>query len=177
MVRKIFNFFIYLILFIVALIYFTPKISTYYFLEHTIKPFGVIISQERVSDNGLELKIENASISVKGVDSAVIENIDIQIFGLYNSFDIQNIELSSVASSFVPLKIEDLNIKYSVINPLFITGASHGEFGEASLNINILERTLQLKLIPSKIMKQKYRSTLRNLKKNAEGEYIYEKNI
>lgn len=177
MVRKILNFFIYLTFFIGALIYFTPKISTYYFLEQKIKPFGIIISQEILNDTGFGLKIEDATLSVKGVDGAVVENIDINFFGLYNSLDIQNIKLSSMASSFVPLKIEDVNIKYSVVNPLFITGTSHGEFGEATLNINILKRTVQLKLIPSKIMKQRYRRTLRNLKKNAEGEYIYEKNI
>ena len=82
-----------------------------------------------------------------------------------------------MASSFVPLKIADVNIKYTIFNPLFITGISHGEFGEASLNIDILKRKVRLKLIPSKIMKQKYRTTLRNLKKNADGEYIYDKNL
>ena len=76
MVRKIFNFFIYLLFFIIAIIYFTPKIGLYYFAEQKLKPLtGVIISKEELRDNGFSLKIENANISAKGIDSAVIKSI------------------------------------------------------------------------------------------------------
>ncbi|MEA3228740.1 MAG: hypothetical protein U9P38_06695 [Campylobacterota bacterium] len=177
MVRKIFNFFIYLLFFIAVLIYFAPKIGLYYLAEQQIKPFGVIISQEEIKDNGFALSLQNANISLKGVDTANIGYTDLKLLVLYNSLNIQKIELSSMADSFAPLNIDSITITHSIINPLFITGEAKGGFGEGTLNIDILKRVVTIKLIPSKNMKQKYKSTLRNLKKNSDGEYIYEKNL
>ncbi len=182
MVRKIFNFFIYLLFFIIAIIYFTPKIGLYYFAEQKLKPLsGVIISKEELRDNGFSLEIENANISAKGIDSAVIKSINIKLFGIYNSVSVQEIKLTSVADAFVPLNIDTLHIKYTVLNPLVITGDAKGGFGEASLELSLdpdtLKRHLKIILSPSKNMKQNYKRTLRNLKKNKEGVYIYEKNI
>ena len=177
MVRKILNFFLYLLFFIGALMYVTPKISLYYFAEQQIKPLGIIISKEILTDSGFSLEIKNANISAKGIESAVIQNMNLKLLGFYNNFSAHNIQLASVADSFLPLNIKFINIKHSIFNPLFITGEAKGAFGEAILKIDILKRVIQLKLLPSKEMKNRYKRTLQNLKKNKNGEYIYEKNL
>jgi len=182
MVRKIFNFFLYFLFFIVALLYFTPKIGLYYLVEEKSKPLsGVIISKEKLIDNGFSLDIENANVSIKGIDSAIIKNIDIKFLLLYTSINIKGITLSSVANSFLPLDIDRVTIEHSIFHPLVVKGSAKGGFGTALLDISFNPKTLQrhLKLIlkPSSKMKQNYKRTIRNLKKNKEGEYIYEKNI
>jgi len=175
MVKKIVLFFAYVSFFIVALIYFTPKVNSYYFAETQLKPLGVIIGSESVNDNGFSLEIKDAKVFVKSIESATIGHTNIKLLGLYNSVSIENILLSSTAKSFVPLKIQSANITYHVFNPLNINGDIMGEFGEAKVFINLLDRTLKLILTPSNIMKKKYKSTLRNFKKSENGELIYDK--
>ena len=174
---KLMKFFAYIAFFIFILIYFMPKISTYYFLENQLKKYDVIISGEELIDTGYSLKIKHGTVSIKAVDGAKVSDIDVQIYAFYNSVNINNIYLSSMASTFIPLKVEKANIVYSVIDPLNINAMAYGEFGEIRAKFDLLERILRVKLTPSKLMLKKYQKTLKNFKKSKKGEYIYEKNI
>ncbi|QOY52843.1 hypothetical protein [Candidatus Sulfurimonas baltica] len=174
---KIGRFFAYFLFFTISLMYLTPKLSVYYFLEQKLNSYSIVISKEDVKDSGLGLSINEAVVSVKGVDSATIASVDINIFAAYNTIDFKDITLSSVAASFFPLHVESVNIKYTILDPLNIKAVSAGEFGEASANFNIIDRVFHFRLNPSKIMLKDYKSTLKNLKKSEDGEYIYEKNI
>ena len=175
MVKRVVKFFAYVSFFILALLYFTPKVSIYYYLESLAKPFDLIVSGESLDDNGFSLTVNDGVVALKSIESATVKELNIKILGLYNSIDVKNIELSSVAKSFVPLKIQSVNIRHHIFNPLFVNADAVGEFGELSVSINLLERTLRLILKPSSLMQKKYKSTLRNLKKSENGEYLYEK--
>ena len=175
MVKKIAIFFAYVSFFMLALIYFAPKVSAYYFLENQLKNFDVIVGSESVNDSGFSLKIIDANIFVKSIDSANVKNTNIKLLGLYNSISISEVTLSSTAKSFIPLKIESANLIYHIFNPLNVNADVVGEFGEADITLNLLDRTLHLKLTPSPLMNKKFRSTLRNFKKSENGEFIYDK--
>ncbi len=175
MVNKLLRFFLYFIFFILALIYFTPKNSIYYFLEKELKPYGVIISDEEVTDRAFFLEILHSNISFEKIQSVSISTTDIKIFALYNSINFKDIVLSSVAESFIPLHVENVNIIYTILSPLHILGSSYGEFGEVHMSVSILERKLHVTLIPSELMLKKYQSTLGNFVKNQNGEYEYDK--
>ena len=175
MIKKIVLFFAYFAFFILALIYFTPKVSTYYLLETKIEVFDVVVSSEKLTDNGFSLSIDNANISVKSIDSANIGSAIVKVFGIYNLIDLNNITLSNTAKSFVPLHVDNVNIVYSILNPLSVRGYGVGEFGEFDANFNLLDRDLYLLLKPSKKMLINYKSSLKNLNKNDNGEYIYDK--
>jgi len=175
MVKKLARFFAYLGFFVLALTYFAPKTSVYHLLEKELKTYGVVISAETTRDNGFTFDVENANVSFKGIDSAVVESINLKAFLLYNSISANGVTLSSAANSFVPLKVQNADVVYSIFNPLNVTAFAQGEFGEADVSFNLLERTLHLELQPSKVMLQKYKSTLRNLKKSQEGDYVYDK--
>jgi hypothetical protein len=174
---KVQKFFAYFIFFILALIYFIPKTSIYYFIEKELKNYEIIISNEELQESSFNLHITAGTVSVKSVDSANIDQTDMKIYGLYNSIELQEIVLSKTISSFFPSKIKNATISYSVLNPVNIQAKALGEFGEADAQYNLLNKTLYLKLKPSKKMLTNYRSTLSNLKKSENGEYIYEKNI
>jgi len=175
MVKKIAIFFGYVSFFILALIYFTPKISLYYFAEQELKVFDVVVSSEALVDTGFSLKIQNPTVNIKSIESAKIQELDIKILGLYNSVNISNIGLSSTAKSFLPLNIEYINITHTIVDPLHINAEAIGEFGEAKVVVNLLDRNLSIVLLPSKLMKDKYANTLRNLKKSENGEFVYAK--
>ena len=173
--KKLAKFFAYALFFIVALMYFAPKVSAFYFLEEQLKPYGVIISSEKLSDKGLSLDIQDAVISFKSIESAQITQANIKIFVLYNAVHIEDVKLSSTAASFLPLDIQEGEIYYSIVDPLHLKGKVHGDFGEADLLYDIAQKRVYITLKPSKLMLNKYRSTLRNFKKDENGEYIYEK--
>jgi len=175
MVKKLSKFLAYTLFFVLALMFFAPKISAYYLLEQQIKPFGVIISTEDLRDNGFSLDVESAEVSFKGIESANIEKINIKIFGIYNAIDVQNIELSSTAATFIPLHVNSAKLSYSILDPLHAHGYIEGEFGEANLAYDLLENSVHIVLQPSSLMLKNYKNTLRSLKKDENGEYVYDK--
>ena len=175
MVKKFLKFLAYTIFFLFALVVFVPKSSLYFLMEHNIKPLGVVVSNETLHENLFSLDVQHAEVSVKGVDAAEIKNIHIILLGLYNQVIFQDIKLSSMAASFVPLHIKDAKISYTVIDPLYIKGYAEGDFGKATLMFHLKDFHLKAILHPSKLMLQKYRTSLREFKKAKNGEYRYDK--
>ena len=165
----------YFLVFILALIIFTPKQSVYYFAEKELQPFGVVISNEMLEDNFLALKIENGQFYAQNIEAATLEKADIVILGFYNSIDIENIQLASFLDDFFPKNVANISVSYSVIEPLTLNISANGEFGEASGEFSILDRNVSLVLKPSKVMLSKYQTTLREFKKQSNGEYTYAK--
>lgn len=169
--------FLYLLIFLSSLVYFFPKVNGYYFLEHTLAKKRVVLSKEQVVDNGFSLEIKHATVSYEAIKSASVSDIDVKIFGLYNSVTVENVKLLDIASSFIPLKIYNIYVGYTLINPLNIVGDAQGEFGVLHFTLNIVQKKLKVVLKPSKLMLRRYRNTLRYMHKNSNGEYIYEQNI
>ncbi len=175
MVKKLLMFLGYTLFFMAALIYFTPKISIYYFLEQELKTEGVVISAEEAHDGGFSLVLSHADISFKGVDSAKVEKLEVSIFELYNAINVQGIVLSSAAESFIPLKVDRADVTYTVLNPLHVTGEAEGEFGSLEVEYSILDNSVHIELEPSKLMLKSHTSTLSNLSKSEDGGYVYDK--
>jgi len=173
MVKKIGKFFAYLFFFLGALLYFMPKENLYFLGEKELQKYHVVIAHESVKDRGFSLALRHLDIYVESIKSATVERVDIALFGLYNEVEADNIHLSSAVASMLPTKIEYVDIKYSVINPLNVTFTALGAFGTVQGVANIKERKIIARLKPSSLMLRNYRSTLRNFKKQANGEYKY----
>lgn len=165
----------YILFFILALMYFTPKINIYYFLEKQVQKIGVVIDDEQIVDNGFSLGVTNAKVNIKSIQSATVEDVNVKIYALYNSVSLKNIKLSSVAASMIPTNISGVKIRYTILNPFNIVADAVGEFGEAEATFSILDMALHIDVKPSKKMLSSHRSTLRNLKKSKEGVYSYDK--
>ena len=170
---KIVKFFAYMLFFIVALMYLMPKESIYFFAEKQLQKYNVVIAHESVKDRGLSLELQHLDIYVESIQSAKIKKVDISLFGIYNEINVKNIDLSTAVASMLPTKIESLNIKYSLLNPLNVTLKAKGAFGTLDGVANIKNRKIVAELKPSSLMKRDYRSALRNFKKQANGEYEY----
>lgn len=177
MVKKIFKSLGYLLFFILSVSYLSPKENMYYYLEQELKPHGVIISKENIIDELLYLNVDSLNVSYKEIDSMMINNMQFNIFALYNHIGLDDIKLAKALSAFVPVNITSVNIYYSILNPLNITASAQGEFGEMKASFNILEYTLHVNLLASKLMLQSYKNTLKNLTKTENGEYTYDKSF
>ncbi len=142
--------------------------------EKEIEKFAVVIDSESVNDSGFTLSIAGADIYAKGIHSAKVEVVDLNMYLFFNSLEISNILLSDTLKSFVPLKIESVTAEQAFYNPLVIELKAVGEFGEAWGSVNLAARSLKVNVTPSKILSSKFRSTMKMLKKNKEGGYVYE---
>lgn len=172
---RISKIFAYILFFILVLIYFMPKESLYYLFEKELEKYGVVISKEVSSDSGFSLELNNGTIFYNSIQSANIDSINMKVFLLYNSISAQNIELSNIASSFVPLHVDNMKIRYSIFNPLNIVFSADGEFGEATGEVGVLDNYINIVVTPSELMSKKYKNTLNSLRKNENGEYQYDK--
>ena len=175
MVKKLMKFFAYLLFFFGALALFIPKSSIYYFVEKNMKQFGVVISNETLHSSMLSLNIENLEVSTKGIDTALIEEADITLLLFYNKLHFTNIKLSSIVEAYLPSKISNLDISYTIFNPLVVTLNAEGGFGVAQGTLNIMQRVVSISVEPSKIMLRRYKKSMRMLKKSENGEYVYAK--
>ncbi len=177
MVKNFFKYIFYILMFLIAFVYFVPKTNLYYLIEKYLVKYDVVISDEKLAERGFNLNIKNMHISVQGVDSATVENGDIILLLLYNKVNLKNIKLSSVMQDFLPTHIEKTYLVYSIFNPLNVVGLSKGDFGKADIKISLLNKKAVVILYPSKLMIRKYRTVLREFKKIKNGEYKYEENF
>lgn len=177
MVKKTAIFFAYVFVFLFALIAFTPKESLYFFAEQKLEPFGVVIAQEQLQDKLFTLELEDATLYAQKIEAAKVSASQITLLGIYNSIEVEGVELASMVESFVPQKIAHISLRYSLVDPLNVVIEADGEFGDVNGAFSIVERKLELHLKPSKVMLEKYRSTLREFKKDQNGEYNYVKTL
>jgi hypothetical protein len=160
-----------------ALIIFLPKNNFYYFMEKKLYKKQIIISKEKISENFFSLKVEDANIYYSDLEMLNVAKMDIKLFLLYNSLNIRDTKVNELFLSYMPQKIDNINFRYTIFNPLYIDIKASGKFGDLNGAINILDRDLNITISPSKIMLQKYKKSLKLLKKNELGEYKYDKSF
>ncbi|MFK5937060.1 MAG: hypothetical protein QM497_01575 [Sulfurimonas sp.] len=174
---RVFKILAYILFFILAVVYFMPKSNLYYFAEQELQKQKVVISDETTQEEMFSLELQNAVLSYASVDVATISKADIGLFVLYNTITLHDVNLSSMASAFVPLHVNTLEVKYTILNPLTIYMHSKGAFGEADAMLHIKDRNITILLKPSSLMQKQYVNSMRKLKKNNNGEYEYAKNF
>jgi len=172
---KMAKFFGYLLFFAFALALFAPKDGVYFLFEKELSKYDVVISDEHLKEELFSLNVDGLNVWAKGVESMNIESADLTLLLFYNTINLKNIALADILKSYVPTKIDSLEASYSIIDPLHVKAEAVGEFGEARVSFDIVERSLTLKLTPSKEMLQGYKRTMRMLKKDEDGAYSYAK--
>jgi len=171
---KILKLFGFIILFFLALSYVTPKVNFYYLLEKKLQKQKIILSDEQIKDKGFTLNIKNTKVFYDSIESAKVEKINITTLFFFNYISIKNVKLSGIASSFIPINIKNIDVSYSIFNPINISISASGDFGESTGSFNLLDNNLNISINPSKLTLTKYKKTLKYLEKNQDGAYSYD---
>jgi hypothetical protein len=174
-VKKLLSFFLYGLFFLFALALFIPKSSLYYLAEKSLKEYDITISDERVHESLLSLEVSDLKLALKGISSADISSVRFVFLGVYNSIELRQLRLSSLVDIYLPPKIQEISIEYSLLTPLSVTIDAQGDFGLLSGELNLMDLRVNARLKPSKLMLHKYRNSLRFFKKSQKGEYNYAK--
>jgi len=175
MVKKLLRFFAFSLFFLFALVLFTPKDSFYFLFEQELQKLNIIVSNETLQERLLSLNVQNLEINTKGIDTLVVKEVDFMLLLFYNAINFQNLEISSLMSAYIPSRVDTLDVRYTILNPLVVRAKSRGDFGHLRAEFSLVDRELKLFVTPSKLMLHKYKKTLQMLKKDENGEYIYAK--
>ena len=164
----------YLLLVLLLVIFFSPKTNLFYKAEEILQSYKVTVSAEKLTDSGFNFKINDGIIYFDDLVVAKIEEISITPLLVYNNIKVLPFTLSKDMKQFIPLKIETLYIKHTILNPLHVSIKSSGDFGSLSGDIAIMDRNVSLILTPSKLLLKKKPFWLRKMKKDSQGGYRYE---
>ncbi|MDD2888431.1 MAG: hypothetical protein PHY66_11545 [Aliarcobacter sp.] len=171
--KKILKLFLYLFVFIVFFIIFLPKESFYNLLEKELEKNQIVVSNETKKENPFSFSVMNADIFYQGINMAKVDEITFKTYLLQTKVTIKNINFLDTLSSFAPTPINEIVLKYSILDVNKINIKSNGTFGELSGDINILKREVRIELNASSLMKSSYSKLLKYMKFENER-YVYE---
>lgn len=151
---------------------FLPKKNLYFLAETFLEKQKIILYGEHITDKPFVLSLEGAKLNYNGIDAGNIETVSSRIFLFYNVLHVKNATFVQEISQFVPNRIQDLKIQYSVLSPLKVLLNSSGDYGVLKGHFHLPKRELTLFLEPSKQMQTKYKSLMKKFKK-VDGQYVY----
>ena len=82
---------VFVIIFIFTFLLLLPKQNLYYALEHKLKKYDVIISNEKFTSNLFGFELDDAKIYAKEVNVASLQNIDVS----FGEIDIKSKEIGN----------------------------------------------------------------------------------
>ncbi len=171
--KFIFKIILYIVIFFTAVLIFLPKEGFYNLLEKELAKQNIIISNEIRDEKLFSLEIKNMNIFYDGINGATVKSIKIKTFLLSSKIDIKDLKISDSFKNILPTKINNIKISHSVLSFDKVDIVSSGDFGEFIGKYLIFENKIIGELIPSNIMKSRYKSILRELKIK-DGKYTYE---
>jgi len=174
MVKNSVRFFLLGIVFLMIFMFFLPKANLFYFVQRELKESNLLIDFDTINENGYTLSMTNTTVYLKDIDvlKADIASLDTYLF--YNTVVLEEVKLSSLAKEFLPLKINEIKVVYTLSNPTKLFFNGDGEIGKVQGNVDLLDKKVFLILFPSSLMKKRYLKTLRYFHKNKNGELYYE---
>ena len=171
--KFIFKTIILIAVFFISILIFLPKENLYNLFEKELYKHNIIVSGEIRNEKLFSLNINSSEVYYDGINTAFIDDIDISTFIVFSKINIKKIRVSKSFKNFLPSKIDNLEISHSIIDFNSIKIDSSGEFGEFKGSYSIFDKKFLGELIPSKIMKLKYRNILNQFRLK-DGKYYYE---
>jgi len=167
--KSFFKYILYSCFFVFAIIAFLPKEELYYFAAQKLKEEKIDFSHKIIQDKLYGMAIEELHIFYSDIDLVQIEKLKLNLFFFYNNLVINSVHLNNTAAKFAPKGLKDINVVYTVFDPLKINIDGRFNGGTIQGSINLLSKTLVLDLFTSKSFKKNYRNIVKQLKYNKES--------
>ncbi len=141
MVKKIF-----IALFIIwfGLLVFMPKQEMFYKLEKELEKQEIKINEKSLEEGLFSLKVKEASVYVKGIPLATIEEITLFTLLFYTKVELHSLLLDDSLKGMVPQHMDRAILSHSIISPSMAAMYAQGSFGTVEGNIDLKERVLRL---------------------------------
>ncbi len=174
LVKRIGKFFFYIVLFLALAVFFSPKRQLYYLAESKLQPYGVVLSGEYVDDRGYGLVLSGGTLYYEDLEVAHLGDLTILPLLVYNRIGVTSLTPSDEMRKFLPGTVDEITVRQSVTDPLKVYLQASGGFGRLKGEFDLLSRHLRVSLTPAKALVSSGAAWLREFKKQASGEYLYE---
>jgi len=173
--KKLFKVLVLFILFFSFLIIFLPKEKVFFYTLNALSKKNILFKSYIFEDKPYSFYLKDSKIYYKNIQALKIQDFSLNTYIVYNKLIINGIKVDDSLKQFVPSNIKNVNIKYSVLNPLFIDIDIYSKEFKVKGYIDILQEKLVLNLNVSKMFKKQYSKLLRQIKyDNKTKEYKYE---
>jgi len=135
------KFFIFLISFYIGFIIFMPKSNLLFSLEKYLKHQNIYLNAT-YKENIFKLNIKNAKIFINKINLIDFKEAHIMPFIFYNKLEIKNIFIH-----FQNLKVSNLDINYSILNPLKILIKGNSNFGKIEGFVNLKDKFIKIYIL------------------------------
>ncbi len=174
--KFLFKSLVFFLLFFVSLILFFPKNQMFNLVEQKLQTKDIIVSDELRNSKFFSFEIKGANIYFQNILTANVKDINITSFIFFSKIEAKQILISKSFEQFLPNKIDEVVLSYSVSNYNNVLIDAKGEFGIFSGNIDVFSNVLKGELKPSSLMKSKYKNLLSQFKLE-NGKYKYEQKL
>ena len=144
MIKTIMKYLAYIFLFVFMSIYLAPKENLYFYLEKQLEKHHIVLSDEKLEEKAFGLNIKDTSIYYNKTSIAKINTINISSLVFNNTITIDKINVDDSFKAFIPTKFENININYSLVDPLNINIKGDTKLGLVNGTFNLLEQKLTL---------------------------------
>ena len=165
---------IYSVIFILMVVFFTPKTQLYYALESKLDEKNIIISDETLNDSGFYFSLSGGSLHYDGLKIADLSSMQFTPLILFNRISVESFTFDQAIAQFINGDIEKAYIQYSIIDPLHVILKAEGSFGQMNRSFAFMDKHLSLDLNASSSLIKSRSPLLKKLKKTKEGLYTYE---
>lgn len=152
-----------------ALLLFMPKSELYYLLEHKLVDEGVKINERQIKEGPFGLSLYGAKVYYRGVPTIEIAEVDLLTLLVYHRVTVRGLGVDPLLKKQFPDTIKEMVITHSPIDPLHITVAGQGSFGDFTGSLDLRTRKLHIDIVKAKKL-----NTIQSWLKKGEKGYYYE---
>jgi len=172
---KLLKYLFIFVVFLEALIIFAPKQRLFNALLHELDINKVNLNSYVFSEDLFFINLKNTNLLYDDIDIAKVNQTNIESYVFYNEIKVNKIKIDESLNSILPSKIDEINIVYSILNPLYVDINVYSPLYKAKGYVDILNKKLIMSINLSKQFKSKYPKIMRQLKFDKDTkEYIYE---
>lgn len=173
--KRLFKILFYPAAVLLMVVYFAPKQQLYYQAEAMARDLGVIFSAETARDTGFGLQLSEGTLYYQDLQIADFERINLRVLLLSNRLDVAPFEFSEAMHAFVPGGVSEASVAHHVFDPMRVHLSAKGTFGSLEGTVHLLNRELNVTLMPSDTLQQSGKAFwLKQFKKDSKGGYHYE---
>jgi hypothetical protein len=167
---------IYAYLIVLIILSFIPFTNLYFLLNNQLQKNNIFINEKKVSSFLSTVKLNNVQLYYEDIKALKLDVFKVNIYLLYNSINISDITIDEGLKDFLPEKINEVTIYYSILYPTKAFISSDGDFGEVSGHIDFINRKVFITLIASNKFRKSFKKQLSLMQKltNQVNGYIYE---
>lgn len=175
MIKLLLKTLFFTLVFLGIFLLFLPKQNLYFLLEKELLKKQIFISEQEIVEKYFSLNLDNIFINYNNTKLAKIQSINMTLSLFYNSVNLKNVKILYPLPVNIPSKIKNLQITYTLLNPLKIKFELRGEFGTLEVYARYTEDKILFTLQPTNRIRVQYSDILSFMQEDQEkGVFIYE---